>query len=124
MTNEHTGGAIGLAPAFSRAALQELLWDDAGLVRDEVGLEHAASVVAVWRAQQRIPVTEHDFEDENLLLVAEHLVAAARARRESVGAHFRSDGTPAQAPALRATTRGAAAPRAHTADLSKEPVAC
>lgn len=124
VTNEHTGGAIGFAPAFSRAALQELLWDDAGLVRDEVGLEHAASVVAVWRAQQRIPVTEHDFEDENLLLVAEHLVAAARARRESVGAHFRSDGTPAQAPALRATARGAAAPRAHTADLSKEPVAC
>jgi L-aspartate oxidase len=124
VTNEHTDGAIGTAPAFSRAALQELLWDDAGLVRDEAGLEHAASVVAVWRAQQRTPVTEHDFEDENLLLVAEHLVAAARARRESVGAHFRSDGTPAEAPALLATARGATAPRAHAADLSKEPVAC
>ena len=119
------GPAAGVeAPAFSRPALQELLWDDAGLVRDEAGLEHAASVVAVWRAQQRTPVTEHDFEDENLLLVAEHLVAAARARRESVGAHFRSDGTPAEAPALLATARGATAPRAHAADLSKEPVAC
>jgi L-aspartate oxidase len=49
---------------------------------------------------------------------------AARARRESVGAHFRSDGTPAQAPERLATARGATAPRAHTADLSKEPVAC
>ncbi|MDR7186557.1 L-aspartate oxidase [Microbacterium trichothecenolyticum] len=84
-----TAGVEG--PAFSRAALQELLWADAGLVRDEAGLGHAASVISTWRVQQRTPVTEHDFEDENLLLVAEHLVAAALARRESVGAHFRSD---------------------------------
>ncbi|MFE5408025.1 L-aspartate oxidase [Microbacterium sp. NPDC056569] len=113
------------APAFSRAALQQLLWDDAGLVRDEAGLGHAASVIAAWRAQQRTPVTEHELEDENLLLVAEHLVAAALARRESVGAHFRSDGTPAEAPALLAAARSAsAAARAHATDPSKEPVAC
>ncbi len=79
------------APAFTRDALQQLLWEHAGLVRDEAGLEHAASVLAAWRAEHREPATEHEFEDENLLLVAEHLVAAARARRESVGAHFRSD---------------------------------
>lgn len=112
------------APAFSRAALQELLWADAGLVRDEAGLGHAASVISTWRAQQRTPVTEHDFEDENLLLVAEHLVAAALARRESVGAHFRSDGTPAEAPALLAAVRGTAAPHPPASQLSKEPVAC
>ena len=79
------------APGFSREDLQELLWDEAGLVRDETGLGHAASVIAHWREQHRTPVTERDLEDENLLLVAEHLVAAARARRASVGAHFRSD---------------------------------
>jgi L-aspartate oxidase len=33
-------------------------------------------------------------EDANLLLVAERLVAAARARTVSVGAHFRRDGAP------------------------------
>lgn len=79
------------APAFTREALQELLWEDAGLVRDEAGLRHAASVIAAWRAQHRMPLTEHDLEDENLLLVAEHVVDAARGRSESVGAHFRSD---------------------------------
>jgi len=78
-------------PAFSRAALQELMWEDAGLVRDEAGLGHAASLIASWRAQPRTPRSEHDFEDENLLLVAERAVAAARARRGSVGAHHRSD---------------------------------
>ena len=123
-TAEHGDGRVE-APAFSRPALQELLWDDAGLVRDEGGLGHAASVISTWRAQQRTPVTEHDFEDENLLLVAEHLVAAARARRESVGAHFRSDGTPAEAPAHFAAVRGASAdPHSPSTRLSKEPVAC
>ncbi|WP_457100225.1 L-aspartate oxidase [Microbacterium sp. P5_E9] len=78
-------------PPFSRAALQELMWEDAGLVRDEEGLRHAASVLAGWHAAHRTPRTEAQFEDENLLAVAEQLVAAARARHESVGAHYRRD---------------------------------
>lgn len=80
------------APPFTRAALQELMWADAGLVRDERGLAHAASVIDDWRAAARDPRTEAQYEDENLLQVAAALVAAARARRGSVGAHSRSDG--------------------------------
>jgi L-aspartate oxidase len=76
---------------FTRAALQELMWEDAGLVRDARGLEHAASVIAGWRAHQRTPDSEVDFENENLLVVAEQLVAAALRRRGSVGAHHRRD---------------------------------
>ncbi|MFB8145128.1 L-aspartate oxidase [Microbacterium sp. NPDC056003] len=85
-------------PPFSRAALQELLWNDAGLVRDDPGLGHAASVLSVWRTQTRTPHTELDYENENLLVVAEHLVAAARARRGSVGAHYRRDDPVTSAP--------------------------
>jgi L-aspartate oxidase len=77
--------------AFTRQALQELLWERAGLVRDESGLAEAAQVIAAWRAEPRHPVTESELEDENLLLVAAHLVGAARARRTSVGAHYRRD---------------------------------
>ena len=40
---------------------------------------------------QRTPVAEAELEDENLLVVAEQLVAAALRRRESVGAHYRRD---------------------------------
>jgi L-aspartate oxidase len=86
------------APSFSRPALQKLLWEHAGLVRDEAGLGHAASVLARWREQSREPHTELEYENENLLVVAEHLVAAARARTESVGAHFRRDDPVATAP--------------------------
>lgn len=83
------------APTFSRRALQELMWQDAGLVRDEEGLAHAASVLARWADARRDPQTEFEYENENLLLVARALVSAARRRRESVGAHFRSDSEPA-----------------------------
>ena len=79
-------------PPFTRKALQQLMWEDAGLVRDESGLRHAASVLSSWRSAARTPRTEAEFEDENLLLVAQEAVAGAVARRESVGAHFRRDG--------------------------------
>ncbi len=83
-------GAVGVP--FSRAALQELMWRDAGLVRDAPGLAHAASVIAGWRGRAlATPVTEADHADANLLQVAAALVAAALARPESVGAHTRRD---------------------------------
>lgn len=76
---------------FTRAALQTLLWEHAGLVRDARGLEHAAAALAAWRSTARPPRTEAEFEDANLLEVGAALVAAALARPDSVGAHFRSD---------------------------------
>ncbi|MCG7414573.1 L-aspartate oxidase, partial [Microbacterium aurum] len=82
------------APAFGRRALQELMWEHVGLVRDAAGLEFAAAVIAGWRARPRTPATEADVEDENLLQVAAALVAAALARTDSVGAHVRRDENP------------------------------
>ncbi|SDO84418.1 L-aspartate oxidase [Microbacterium sp. ru370.1] len=84
------------APAFSRSALQRLMWDDAGLVRDAAGLDRAAATLAAWRSPGRLSAVE----DDNLLLVATHVVDAARARTGSVGAHYRSDAVqPASIPA-------------------------
>lgn len=82
--------AGGHAP-FSRTALQELMWREAGLVRDGAGLERAAAVLAAWRAEDRARTTEAQLEDENLLLVASALVSAALARPHSIGAHARRD---------------------------------
>jgi len=80
----------GAAP-FTRTALQELMWSDAGLVRDAAGLAHAAGTLAAWRAQPRTPHTPGEHEDENLLQLAVAVVAAASTRLSSLGAHFRSD---------------------------------
>lgn len=127
VTNEPDG------KGFSRRALQELMWEHAGLVRDEDGLAHAAAVIAAWRAEERLPMTERELEDDNLLLVAAHLVAAARARRVSVGAHFRRDAAshaasaePAPAPAVATRTLPATSELGSAArDLVREEaVAC
>ncbi|WP_019181171.1 L-aspartate oxidase [Microbacterium yannicii] len=96
-------GASRDAPPFTRRALQQLMWEHAGLVRDADGLGHAASVLAGWGARSRTPVSEHEHENENLLLVAQRLVASALERRESVGAHYRSDASTYATPEQAAT---------------------
>jgi L-aspartate oxidase len=98
---------------FSRGALQRLMWADVGLVRDAEGLARAASMIRAWRAEPRVPGTEREFEDDNLLAVAAAMVQAAAARRQSVGAHHRRD-DPTQtrdavAPAASLTLAGAPA---------------
>ncbi|MDQ1076535.1 MULTISPECIES: L-aspartate oxidase [Microbacterium] len=83
---EHVEAAAD-APPFSREALQQVMWAHAGLVRDTAGLDHASGLLAAWAASP----SPRSIEDANLLLVARHVVAAARSRTASVGAHFRAD---------------------------------
>jgi L-aspartate oxidase len=61
------------------------------VVRDERGLRRAQGIVDGWLAQPRTPRSQAEFEDENLLHLADATIRAALARRESVGAHYRSD---------------------------------
>lgn len=110
--------ATGDVPAFSRAALQQLMWAEAGLVRDAAGLARAAGVLAAWSAES----ASRSIEDENLLLVATHVVAAARERTVSVGAHFRSD-APDAATSTVLTRAGAPASGARSPDAAGPPVA-
>ncbi|WP_136043551.1 MULTISPECIES: L-aspartate oxidase [unclassified Microbacterium] len=79
------------APAFSRAALQQLMWDQVGLLRTDGGLAHALATVRKWAASASKPTTTAEHEDANLLLLAEATAAAALDRTVSVGAHHRVD---------------------------------
>lgn len=94
---------------FSRAALQDLMWRHAGVVRSKEGLREAKRVLEGWQAasssvwesrdqnndaaqrprQHALGLTEA--EDRNLLLVAAAVVQAALTRTESRGAHHRMD---------------------------------
>ena len=72
-----------------RVALRELMWTHVGLERDAEGLAVASARLNSWRAPE-----VHDrrtAEDRNLLDLARLTVAAALARRESIGAHYRAD---------------------------------
>ncbi|KNX36600.1 L-aspartate oxidase [Luteipulveratus halotolerans] len=75
--------------SFTRDDLQRLMWDSAGLVRDEAGLTAALTTLRSWSTPE---VTDaKSAEDANLLLLARAVVVGALARRESRGGHYRSD---------------------------------
>ena len=83
---------------FDRDALRRLMWERAGLARDAPGLDLAAGTIDEWLSDLPEPDSPASIEDLGLLTVAREIVRAARARTDSVGAHYRSD--TARVPAL------------------------
>jgi L-aspartate oxidase len=73
------------------AQLQRLMWRDAGLLRDEAGLQRAVAGLAELRAKQPGGLARRALEANNLLTVAEAIVQSALGRKESRGAHYRLD---------------------------------
>jgi fumarate reductase flavoprotein subunit len=93
-------GGAGLEEV--REALYQVMWDDVGILRDAAGLTRAAARLADLRDQLhhigvadtdlRYNLTWHDWLNlDSLITVSESIRAAAAARRESRGAHFRED---------------------------------
>ncbi|MCW2770061.1 MAG: nadB [Aeromicrobium sp.] len=77
------------AEDVSRADLQQIMWDAAGLARNGTDLEQAAAELCRWKSPA---VTDAKAaEDANLLVVARAVIASALARRESRGGHYRTD---------------------------------
>jgi L-aspartate oxidase len=102
---------------FTRDALRRLMTGAAGVLRTGTELDAAAARLAQWAANLGgEPGTDQGaHEDRNLLLAAQLLVAAARTRTVSVGAHFRSDNT---AGAARPAVLAAPARSSSTAGMS------
>ena len=95
-------GRHALEPIRDR--LHEVMWDDAGIIRDAAGLARAdaaladlASELARYRLpdsaqDRRFNMTWHDWLNlANLVAVSQVIVRAAQARENSRGAHFRTD---------------------------------
>jgi L-aspartate oxidase len=76
---------------LSLANLQTLMWDKAGIVRDGAGLAEAALTLALWQRSMAEPHDRPSQELANLLLAGRLVTEAALIRRESRGAHYRSD---------------------------------
>ncbi|MCA3285667.1 MAG: FAD-binding protein [Roseomonas sp.] len=85
-----------------RDALQEMMWDKAGILRDAAGLAEATSGLDALEAEldrsgvdganRAFNMTWHDWLNlKSLLLVSRTIVVASLAREESRGAHWRED---------------------------------
>ena len=76
----------GLVVADIRAEIQRVMWERVSLRRDAKGLTSARETLHALASGAAV-----DPETANLLLVAQLVVAAALARTESRGGHFRLD---------------------------------
>jgi L-aspartate oxidase len=74
-----------------RVELQTLMWDDVGLARTGERLDATRARLQSWRATQKKHRFFPDWEDASLLALAHAVTAAAAARHESRGAHYRLD---------------------------------
>jgi L-aspartate oxidase len=78
-------------PPLTRRSLQDLMWRDAGIVRDRESLARAATTLAAWQSQAPALTSRDAVELNGLLSCARLVTEAALAREESRGAHFRRD---------------------------------
>ena len=74
--------------------LKNTMWENAGIIRDENSLLQALSDInKIWDefGKNRFCTTVEEFELRNLLHVAAVITNMALRRKESIGAHYRSD---------------------------------
>ena len=78
-------------PQYSLAALQELMWEKVGVMRDRKSLKEAADILAGWEKVIPPPADRPSHELCNLVLAGRLMTESALLREESRGAHYRSD---------------------------------
>jgi L-aspartate oxidase len=78
-------------PHLDLPNLQSLMWDKVGIIRSGKSLKEAASILATWESFLSQPTDRPSYELNNLVLCARLVTEAALLRKESRGAHFRTD---------------------------------
>jgi L-aspartate oxidase len=75
-----------------RHSLRKMMWEKVGIIRCEESLGEAHAQLEAWSfIPDNIVATRHENELKNMILVARLITEAARKRKGSVGAHYRSD---------------------------------
>ncbi len=72
-------------------ALQDLMWNKVGIIREKAGLIQATEMLSAWYRCLPPPTDRPSYELCNLVLTGRLVAEAALIREESRGAHFRSD---------------------------------
>lgn len=77
-----------------KAELQDIMWDYVGILRDEKSLKIANEKLQALKSKFPLSTkcfNKYEYEFKNMLTVAQLIINSAQKRRESRGAHFRSD---------------------------------
>jgi L-aspartate oxidase len=75
-----------------RESLRSIMWKHVGIIRSETSLEEALKRLSEWKFILDMDfASRKDIELKNMLTVAIIITEAALSRKESVGAHYRSD---------------------------------
>lgn len=74
-----------------RNRIQDLMWDNVGILRNEAGLRTATELLMAWERDDFSTCCVDDLETANMLTVGSVIAKAALDRKESRGGHFRSD---------------------------------
>ncbi|HXX59544.1 MAG TPA: L-aspartate oxidase [Dehalococcoidales bacterium] len=72
-------------------ALQSLMWNEVGIIRNREGLKEAVQTLAAWHRLLPPPTDRASRELRNMVVTGRMAAEAALAREESRGAHFRFD---------------------------------
>jgi L-aspartate oxidase len=78
-------------PHLNLPNLQSLMWDKVGIIRSDKSLKEAATILATWESLLPQASDRPSYELNNLVLCARLVTEAALLRKESRGAHFRTD---------------------------------
>ncbi len=72
--------------------VQETMWNNVGIIRSAASLERATKKIqeCAWVLSEQA-LSRLALETRNLVIVAEAIITSARARKESIGAHFLED---------------------------------
>ena len=71
--------------------LREILWTRVGIIREQAGLVRAVHQLEELSIEEPVPLEREWHEGRNMLTVARLIASSALARRESRGAHYRTD---------------------------------
>ncbi len=99
---EWQGRKSGLRPITGKREIQEIMWESAGVVRDGAKIEKGLGLLAALKEKAGIhlamtPGKQFNreildaFELNHMIRISTLILKAARARRESRGAHYRLD---------------------------------
>ncbi len=97
-STQPTGVVHSEPPSRLQKTLKQTMWNDVGIIRSEASLDRAAKKLQAmqWIVSTPIetippPSLREMLETRNMVIVASTLIAAAKRRKESLGAHFRED---------------------------------